>query len=168
MEEEIRQAAAAGDHKRLKSLIKAHPGAADGKDSSGRTALRMAVDHGRLEAARVLIDRAGADVNSVNAVDAAADGNSVLSAAAERGDAAMVRLLLRGGAEVDARQPDGTTALYWAVVKGRTRASRVLVEEGKAEVDVRDSNDRTVLCWAVRGGCVEVTFTPNVGTVELG
>ncbi|NIP82827.1 MAG: ankyrin repeat domain-containing protein, partial [Gemmatimonadetes bacterium] len=38
--------------------------------------------------------------------------------AAQRGDVEEVRTLLRGGADVNAAQGDGMTALHWASLNG--------------------------------------------------
>jgi len=54
--------------------------------------------------------------------------------AAERGDATEVRELLRDGADVNASQGDGMTALHWAAENGDRELSEVLIYAG-ANVD---------------------------------
>jgi len=51
---------------------------------------------------------------SPTALATAASGGDLL-AAAKRGDRERVRALIKGGADVTSSQPDGTTALHWAV-----------------------------------------------------
>ena len=46
-----------------------------------------------------------------------AAGHSDVADAAMRGDSAAVRTLITQGADVNARQGDGSTALHWAVYK---------------------------------------------------
>ncbi len=66
------------------------------------------------------------------AVRAAPD--SPVADAAQRGDLAAVRLLLRDGADVNAAQGDGMTALHWAAERGNRQLAEVLLYAG-ARVD---------------------------------
>ena len=52
--------------------------------------------------------------------------------AVKAGDATAVRALLDGGAEVDAAEPDGTTALHWAAHHDDLRLVAALLEAGAA------------------------------------
>ena len=52
--------------------------------------------------------------------------------AVKAGDTAAVRTLLDGGAEVDAAEPDGTTALHWAAHHDDLRLATQLLEAGAA------------------------------------
>jgi len=54
--------------------------------------------------------------------------------AAQRGDLAAVRRLLRNGADVNAAQGDGMTALHWAAERGNRELAEVLLYAG-ARVD---------------------------------
>jgi uncharacterized protein len=67
-----------------------------------------------------------------------ARGGQSLIQAAKAGDRAAVLALLREGAEVDARSPDGTTALHWAAHHGDAELVARLIEAG---ADVTASND---------------------------
>ena len=71
-----------------------------------------------------------------------------LLAAAEDGDATVVALALRGGAELEARDDRERTALLRAVTKDRRAAARVLVDFG-ADPDALD--DRHDTPWLVTG-----------------
>ncbi len=56
--------------------------------------------------------------------------DSPLADAAARGDLEAVRSLLRGGADVDAPQGDGMTALHWAAERDAVEMLRTLVAAG--------------------------------------
>jgi hypothetical protein len=74
--------------------------------------------------------------------------NKVLRISAHRGHEAVVRLLVEKGADVEAKNKDGWTALYWAVRYGNAAMVRLLLENG-AEVDTKDNYGRTALYRAV-------------------
>ncbi len=61
-------------------------------------------------------------------------GNSPVADAAQRGDLEAVRRLLRDGADVNAAQGDGMTALHWAAERGDGEMGEVLIYAG-ARVD---------------------------------
>lgn len=68
--------------------------------------------------------------------------------AADRGDAATLRRLLEGGAEVDARDRYGQTALMRTARNGHCEAVRVLVEAG-ADLDHTAKHHLSALMLAV-------------------
>ena len=55
---------------------------------------------------------------------------SPVADAAMKGDAATVRTLVRQGADVNAAQPDGMTALHWAALNGDLKMAEVLLVAG--------------------------------------
>src|SRR5689334_18286743 len=63
-----------------------------------------------------------------------AAGRSDVADAAMRGDSAAVRTLITQGADVNARQGDGSTALHWAVYKGNLAMVDTLIA---ARADVK-------------------------------
>ena len=66
-------------------------------------------------------------------------GPSEIASAAERGDRAAVRTLIAQKADVNATQPDGATALHWAVYRNDTEMIDTLLNAGaKAEVTNRN------------------------------
>lgn len=73
-------------------------------------------------------------VLSAAAVSAAAAG---LADAAEAGDVAAVRALLKAGADANAPQADGTTPLHWAAYRDDTEAAELLIGAG-ADVNARN------------------------------
>ncbi|KAK3244345.1 hypothetical protein CYMTET_46037 [Cymbomonas tetramitiformis] len=97
----------------------AHEAAEDGE---GRTALTVALAFGQEAVARALLE-AGAGVN-------AGTGRRPFHAAAEKGMVEMVRELAGKGAEVDAEDGEGRTALTVALAFGQEAAARALLEAG--------------------------------------
>ena len=72
-------------------------------------------------------------------------------AAARTGDVGAVRALLADGADVDARQGDGATALHWAAHRGDHALAEVLIAAG-ADVDAGNALDATPLWLASQNG----------------
>ena len=91
---------------------------------------------------------AAAPVRAQLSFDVAAQN---LIAAARAADAAAVRAALAAGSDVDARQPDGATALHWAVHREQAAIVDLLIRAG---ADVDAANDLAVtplLLASVRG-----------------
>lgn len=63
-------------------------------------------------------------------VTAAGPPEAPIADAAQRGDVAAVRALVRGGADVNAAQGDGMTALHWAADRGDAELASVLLYAG--------------------------------------
>ena len=146
------------------------------KDSDGNTALHLAIRARNQEVAEVLIDN-GAEVNARDKykrtplhraaeegdegmvrllirkrADVNAEGNdnnTVLhSALSTRANNAVVHVLIDEGANVNAKNSYGITALHLATWEGNTEIVRWLVD-GRADVNTIDRGGRTVLHSAV-------------------
>jgi ankyrin repeat protein len=79
---------------------------------------------------------------------------SSVAEAAMRGDTARVRQLLKNGADVNAAQGDGMTALHWAAARGDASQVNMLVYAGaRLEAQTRNGN-YTPLHLAAKGGRV--------------
>ncbi len=87
-------------------------------DSSGRTSLHLACESGTASCVRLLLD-SGADARAVDK-----EGGGSITAAAAGGTPEVVEMLLEAGCQVDERLVDGTTPLFWAVVKGNTKVAK--------------------------------------------
>ena len=59
----------------------------------------------------------------------------------------VVEFLLNKGAEVNARNDDGATALHWACYKGYLESARLLLDHGAA-LEAKDEDNETPLHWA--------------------
>ncbi len=100
---------------------------ADAMDMIGFTALMVAARHGQAEAIDPLL-AAGASVDH----QAEPRGLSLrpLHLAAIGGDPVIVREIAAAGAEIDAVDRNGRTALHWAVGEGQAEAALALLELG--------------------------------------
>ena len=84
-------------------------------------------------------------------VAAAAPREALLADAAKRADWAAVRTLLQQGADVDARQGDGSNALHWASYRDNREIAALLIRAGTA-VDATNDLGVTPLWAACENG----------------
>ncbi len=84
-----------------------------------------------------------------------AESPSPLADAAERADSETVRALLEEGADVNAAQIDGMTALHWAVYRGDLETTKQLLEAG-AKPDAKNRYDVRPLALACENGNGEI------------
>lgn len=75
----------------------------------------------------------------------------MLLSAARRGDARVVQALLQAGADVNANEDDGSTALVRACFHGHERVAHVLLE-ANANVNHQNAKQRTALMYAAQNG----------------
>ncbi len=101
---------------------------------------------------------AGIAVSLTVAVATLAGGpaDSPVADAAERGDLAEVRSLLRAGADVNAAQNDGMTALHWAASNGHAEIARTLLYAGATVRATTRLGGYTPLHLAARSGDTEI------------
>lgn len=70
--------------------------------------------------------------------------------AVEKGETEKVAQLLRGGAQLEAKDKEGFTPLSTAAYKGRGEIAKLLISKGAA-VDAVDNVGGTPLLWAING-----------------
>ncbi|MXY29684.1 MAG: hypothetical protein F4Y48_00540 [Gammaproteobacteria bacterium] len=87
---------------------------------------------------------------------AATPSDSPVADAAMRGDLDEVRELLRSGADVNAPQSDGLTALHWAADNGDAAVAGVLIYAGANLAPLTRNDAYTPMHMAARGGHAEV------------
>ena len=87
---------------------------------------------------------------------AAAPETSAVADAAMRGDRETVRTLLKQGADVNAAQGDGMTALHWAAQRGDAELAAMLVYAGANVTAVTRIGQYTPLHLAASAGSVEL------------
>ena len=85
-------------------------------------------------------------------VSAATPPDSPVADAAMRGDEGSVRVLLQQGADVNAAQGDGMTALHWAADRGDVEMARMLVYAGASLEAATRMAEYTPLHLASRAG----------------
>lgn len=147
LDQQLIRAAARADVVVLRQRIK--DGAqVNAVDEWGNTALLLAAREGDLETARALL-RAGADVNG------RAGPFTPLGQAALRGHSHMVRLLLRGGAQVDATGLNEHTPLMNAVKLNHPEVVSLLLKAG-ANPQVKDRTGAGLLLVAINDNLPQV------------
>ncbi len=80
---------------------------------------------------------------------------SALADAVMQQDAGRVRTLLREHVDVNATQPDGSTALHWAAYRGDAATAKMLLDAG-ARPNVRTDTGMTPLVLACQAGSAEL------------
>eukprot|EP00756_Hemistasia_phaeocysticola_P056684 Hpha_TRINITY_DN3308_c0_g1::TRINITY_DN3308_c0_g1_i1::g.172262::m.172262/K21440/ANKRD50; ankyrin repeat domain-containing protein 50 len=117
------------------------------QDNRDRTPCWLAADGGHSDALSVLIDEGKADVNK-EAVKGGwlVPGTTPLYTAALRGHADVIRILLKGQADVNKAKQDGRTPVCSAAQRGNSHALRVLITEGHADVNMA-KNDGATPCF---------------------
>ncbi|KAL4779383.1 hypothetical protein BJX76DRAFT_340953 [Aspergillus varians] len=113
------------------------------RDAGGFTPLRTACEYNQINTAALLLLR-GADVNTA-AVD------TPLIAAAKNGNLEMVQFLVENGANIDATDDNGSTALMLAVSQGAEAVVRFLIGQ-KADTQKQDGFGDTALDLARKLG----------------
>jgi len=124
---DIFEAAAAGDLASLRQALDASPDSINAYSSDGWTPLHLAAAFGTPEAVRLLLE-SGA---SVSAVSRNAQTNQPLHATLALGrNAETIGLLLDAGADPNARQTAGFTALFSAAAANRRDLAEILIQHG--------------------------------------
>jgi ankyrin repeat protein len=135
---DVFEAATLGDLPRLRALLAAEPALAKAFSNDGFTALHLATFFSQPEAAEELL-RSGADVDAVanNGMKVA-----VINSAAASGRADVVKLVLRAGANPNAKQQMGWTALHAAAAHDNVEMAQALLEAG-ADASLKNDDGQT-------------------------
>jgi cytohesin len=102
-------------HKEVAELLIAKGADINAKDTRGRTPIDLAINQGRKEIAKLLLSKS-ADVS--------------LHTAAYIGDLQRVQKFIDGGANVDANDQKGQTALHYAAKAGQIAVAKLLIANG--------------------------------------
>ncbi len=128
---DIFDAASVGDTERIKQLLSFDPSLVASHSCDGWTPLHLAAAFAGDDTVRVLLEHgADAHARSHNALHS----QPLHACMAMRGSAASARALLASGAEVNAAQSDGSTALHLAAASGKTNMIQLLLENGASPV----------------------------------
>ncbi len=135
---DVFEAATLGDVPRLHALLANDPGLAKIFSSDGFTPLHLAVFFSQPAAAAELLQYAP----DVNAVSRNAMKVAVINAAAASRNSEVVKLVLQAGANPDARQQAGYTALHSAAVNNTVEMVSALLSAG-ADPTIRTDAGQT-------------------------
>ncbi len=173
--DDLLDACKSGDGKRVRDLLADDPSLAGLAADSGETPLIAAIYRGHTKIVDQLIE-AGAPLDQFAAAALGRDdllepllarpgavgrlsydGWTALHLAAFFGHTTAAQLLLRRGADIDARSTNSTsnTPLHAAVAGGRVDAALALIDAG-ATVDATDAGGHTPLHIAAEGGYVPI------------
>jgi ankyrin repeat protein len=149
---DVFEAAAVGDVLRLEDILTADPGASHSFSGDGWTALHLGAGFGPPEATDMLLQHGA----QVDAISRNAQRNQPLHAAvALSRNAETVRLLLAHGADPNAMQVGGFTALFSAATANRRDLAEMLIENG-ARADHRCDLEKTAADFARERGHSEL------------
>jgi ankyrin repeat protein len=147
---DVADAAMARNRGRIRTLVE-QKADANRPQADGATALHWAAHWDDLETAGLLL-AAGAKPMAANR-----QGATPMFLASENGSAAMIDLLLKGGADVNAPVlPHGETALMMAARSGNLDAVRVLLDRSANLNAKEDLRGTTALMWAAEQRHAEV------------
>ena len=149
---DIFEAAAVGDVLRMEDILATDPGAIHAFSGDGWTALHLAAAFGTPESVDLLLQHGA----QVDAVSKNPQRNQPLHAALALGrNAKTVRLLLAHGADPNATQAGGFTALFSAATANRKDLAEMLIESG-AHARHRTDFDKTAAEFARERGHAEL------------
>jgi uncharacterized protein len=123
---DVFEAATLGDLPRLRALLSGYAALAKVFSNDGFTALHLATFFSQPEAADELL-RAGADVNAISNNNMKV---AVINSAAASGRADVVKIVLRAGADPNARQMMGYTAMHAAAARDSVEMVQALLDAG--------------------------------------
>ena len=123
------------------------------KDSIGRNALVLSIYH------HSIIDGL---IDLVDLHDTDNDGFTALHYAVQH-TAAHVPVLLRRGANVNAKTKTGCTALHMSSMHGSTLAIKMVLEHGGCDVNVQNKDGRTPLHYAASANIAAIPMLVKAG-----
>ena len=148
---ELHEAVAAGNLNRVKQLVEAEPGLAQGYSPDGFPALALAAAFGHEDVARYLHGK-GAELN---AAATNGTGYTALTGAVASGHASIAKWLAENGADVNYRYAKGYSPLLTAAANGRLEIVKVLLAHG-ADLHARTDDGKDALAFAQERGHNEV------------
>ena len=124
-------------HKATTALLLEKGSAVNAKDGKNKTPLDYAIAKKRTEVIELLRAKSGKTTKELLAADD-------IFAAAEVSDVESIKKLLAGGADVNAKNKGGYTALHLAAKRGQAAAAKALLE-AKADIAAASKSGKTAL-----------------------
>jgi ankyrin repeat protein len=149
---DVFEAAAANDAQRLRVLLSRDPSLANAFSGDGFQPLGLAAFFGGTDAVGVLIER-GANVNTPSRNEMKV--TPLHSAVADEGRRETAELLIRAGADVNARQRHDWTPLHGAADGGSLALVRLMLDRG-ADPNIKNRDGKTALDIARERGHEQV------------
>lgn len=118
------------------------------KSNNNQTALGRATAFGRVEVVRVLLE------NNANVEESMNQGGRPLM---YTDNIAIVKMLINKGANINAQDGAGVTALMAASANGRDDIVKELIYNG-ADINLKDKQGRTPLMWATERGHKSIIY----------
>ena len=158
------EAATLGYLDRLRERLEADPGAVSAFSPDGFTALHFAAFFGKAEAARVLLEQgASVDVYTRNPF-----ANQPLHAAAAGRHLEVSRVLIAGGADVNATQHGGYTPLHEAAQHGDVEMTELFLSAGADPSLTTDVGETAADIAAAAGHADLASRLRDVGSAAAG
>jgi ankyrin repeat protein len=124
----------------LKILVKQNPDIINRKNKEGYTPLTLSCYSGNNEVAKYLIE-------NVKNINAKSGYGTPLMAAVVKNNTELTTLLIKKGVYINATDPNGTTALHYAVMFGLEEITKLLVT-AKAKIDLKDNRGNSAIDYA--------------------
>jgi uncharacterized protein len=161
---DVFEAATLGYVDRLRERLDADPGAVSAFSTDGFTALHFAAFFGKAEAARILLEHgASVDVYTRNPF-----ANQPLHAAAAGRHLEVCRVLIAGGADVNATQHGGFTPLHEAAQHGDVEMTELFLSAGADPSLTTDAGETAADLAAAAGHADLASRIRDVGSDTAG
>lgn len=124
-------------------------------DANGNTAVLRAAIHNRHECMAALLEK-GADGScaSTDACTQENDGKTAAMWAASQGSLESLRVLIKHGVDLDARDKAGLSAAMWAARESESECLGLLLASG-CDFELKDGEGLSARDWSIKSGCDE-------------